>query len=321
MKRKVNRVGKNTLTVSLPSKWAEKYGVKSGDEIEVIESGSSITLSTKEIHTKVKEVKLNIDGFDLLMLTRHLNEFYRRGVERIIVTFSKETILYHKYHKEISVSKKIKDLSERFVGLEIISQSSNQIVLESLMSKEEPEKLDVVLNRVYFLIKEFFHEFILAMDGDFKKFHEQSYDYHDNITKFSSYYLRLLNVSDLSEDKKVKLFGLFVMIDTVIDKVRHASEQVNKISKITPKLKKYLKEIYDLFLEQFDMLLKKKYSLEELSDFVRRRYLLVEKVNNEKFTESEYKAIGETKILLDTINEFTEAYLSLHMDKYLGDNK
>ena len=35
MKRKVNRVGQNTLTVSLPSKWARKYNIKAGDEIVV----------------------------------------------------------------------------------------------------------------------------------------------------------------------------------------------------------------------------------------------------------------------------------------------
>ena len=42
MKRKVNRVGANTLTVSLPSKWAMKYGIKAGDEIEGNEEGKKI---------------------------------------------------------------------------------------------------------------------------------------------------------------------------------------------------------------------------------------------------------------------------------------
>ncbi|MCK5630481.1 MAG: AbrB/MazE/SpoVT family DNA-binding domain-containing protein, partial [Nanoarchaeota archaeon] len=35
MKRKVNKVGQNTLTVSLPSKWVKKLNIKPGDELEL----------------------------------------------------------------------------------------------------------------------------------------------------------------------------------------------------------------------------------------------------------------------------------------------
>ena len=35
MKRKVNLVGQNTLTVSLPTKWARDNGIKKGDEINI----------------------------------------------------------------------------------------------------------------------------------------------------------------------------------------------------------------------------------------------------------------------------------------------
>ena len=45
MKRKVNRVGQNTLTVSLPSKWVKENDVKQGDELEIIEEHNKILLS------------------------------------------------------------------------------------------------------------------------------------------------------------------------------------------------------------------------------------------------------------------------------------
>ena len=37
MKRKVNLVGQNTLTVSLPTKWAQEHGIKKGIEVELLE--------------------------------------------------------------------------------------------------------------------------------------------------------------------------------------------------------------------------------------------------------------------------------------------
>ena len=47
MKRKINRVGPNTLTVSLPSKWAKRYGLRKGDEINLEEqtNGTEYRLS------------------------------------------------------------------------------------------------------------------------------------------------------------------------------------------------------------------------------------------------------------------------------------
>ena len=42
MKRKINAVGTGTLTVSLPNKWAQKYNLKKGDELNVAEEGGSL---------------------------------------------------------------------------------------------------------------------------------------------------------------------------------------------------------------------------------------------------------------------------------------
>jgi len=314
MKRKVNKVGQNTLTVSLPAKWVKKYSVESGDEIEIEEQGRNLLIFSKGSQKKVKKVEVVIDNFNKHMLNRHLDEFYRQGVEEIVLKFTKETIPDYKYNKDIKIHRYVRKVIERFIGLEIISQATNKIVLQSLITKEEWEKISVIQNRIYFLIKEFFDEFVLAMDDDFRKFHDKSYDYHDSIAKFSAYYLRLLNFSESSEDKKIRMFGLIVIIDKIIDKVRHTSERVEEMKKITPKIKKYVKEIFGLFIEQFEMINKKNYPVEELNNLIRKRYDLVNRVNTEKFNEEELKVISECNIILDTINDFSEAHITLFED-------
>src|SRR3989338_3672266 len=47
MKRKINRVGHNTLTISLPSKWAKKYNLQPRDELEVIEEKNRLLISSE----------------------------------------------------------------------------------------------------------------------------------------------------------------------------------------------------------------------------------------------------------------------------------
>ena len=317
MKRKVNRVGQNTLTVSLPAKWVKKTNIKAGDELEIKEEGKTLTITNKETKKGLKRVTLTLDKFNHQMLNRHLSEFYRLGVEEITLKFNKDTFPNYKKGKQVRIDKYIKKVIDRFIGMEIISQTDNSIILQSLITKEESEKITPILNRTYFLIKEFLNEFIESIDKDFKKFYDRSYDYHDNITKFSAYYLRLLNFSDLSETKKTRMFGLLEMIDKITDKVRHTCERVNEMKKSTKKIKKYLEEIFSIFLEQFNLILKKNQSIEYIDDLVKRRYKIVNRINKEKFNDEELRVISECKIFLDTINEFSETNVALNIDKYM----
>jgi len=317
MKRKVNKVGQNTLTVSLPSKWVEKNNIQKGDELEFEQKHNSIIFSKKALTKKDKKITLNIDDFDIHMLKRHMYEFYIEGVEEITFTFTKTHIPHRKKDKHSEIQKNIKKLTERFIGIEIVSNKKNSITLQSLITSDDVEKIDTIKKRIYFLIKEFCNQFIEYMDNDFKEFHDQSYTYHDSIAKFSYYYLRLLHFSKYRELQKVRLFSLFILIDKIIDKLRHASERVNEMKTRTPKIKNYLKEIFDLFIAQFDLITNAKPKFSTVQELVKQRYNLVNRVNKEKFSEKELKVISEIKIMLDTINDFCETSISLHMDKYL----
>ena len=55
MERKVNKVGINTLTVSLPSKWTENNNIEKGDSLDVIEDKNSITFSKGQDKKKIKK--------------------------------------------------------------------------------------------------------------------------------------------------------------------------------------------------------------------------------------------------------------------------
>ena len=317
MKRKINLVGQNTLTVSLPSKWAKKHEIKKGDEIEVYEEKDRLIFLSQEYKKKPKNAVINLDEFSLFMLKRHLSVFYRQGVEEIVMKYTKKTIYDYKTDKEKPIYPEVKKLTQRFIGMEIISHTDKKIVLESLISREEINKIDMIQKRVVFLIKEFLNEFIQAMDKDFSVFHKQSYDYHDNIAKFYYYYLRLLKFSDIEDSQKNRLSELFIVLDKIVDKVRHTAERMHEMKKITPKIKKYIKLIFNIFMQLFNALTTKKHMYTQLDEVVEKRYSLVKQITKEKFNESELRVLTECKIMLDTINDFYEAHVTLHSEKYI----
>ncbi|PIN86376.1 hypothetical protein COV19_05275 [Candidatus Woesearchaeota archaeon CG10_big_fil_rev_8_21_14_0_10_44_13] len=319
MKRKVVKQGPATFMISLPSKWVKKNDIKRGDEMDVEEEGPSLIVrkENEKGARGVKQVVLDMGNMNRTLLDRYFAEFYVSGVEEIVVQLKSNILSDYKHDCNIEVNKYIKKLIDRFIGMEIISKTKERIIIQSLIPYEKFEKDKVVQNRVYFLIKEFLEEFVSALDGNFAGFHSRAYDYHDNIVKFIYYCLRLLNFSDILEEKKNRLFGLFMVIDKIIDKIRHTSERVFEMKKITPKIKRYLKEIFAVFTDQFDMVLKENYDVIGIDSWIKRRYDLVKKINSEKFSEEELRVISECKLMTDTSNDFIETFIALNMDRYV----
>ncbi len=317
MKRKVVRHGTSTLTVSLPSKWARKLGIKHGDEIDVEEEGRKLEVSTEKDKDRAKKAFLDLKDLNRMLLDRFLSEFYREGVEEIVINFESPLIYDDKNEKEIDARKYLKRMIERFIGMEVISASEKRVVLQSFLKGEESREASRVLKRVYYLLKEFTDEFMGAMDRDFAEFHKASYDYHDNVVKFISYYLRLLYLSDMEEPKKMRLTGMMTVVDKSVDIIRHCSERIAEIKKPSPAIKKRMGEVFETFLQMFDIVIKEKASLEDLRRLTRRRYILIKAIRSGNLHEKERHALLEAKPLLDAITEFFEDYIALNMNNYV----
>ncbi len=315
MKRKINRVGTSTLTVSLPSKWAQKYALKPGQEVEVFEEGRIVHISAGANVRKGNKTIINIDEFNALMVNRLLNELYNSGVDEIIINFSKPTVPNYKTGESVEVEKYINRLLPRFIGLEIVSQTPGKIILQNLLPVEKTEKLDVIQKRTYFLIKEFLSEFIKNLNN-FSSFYPKVYDYHDAVDRFINYYLRLISASDLGEHQKARAATFYERIKTVLDKVRHTSERLSEMKMITPKIKSYVAEIFNYYMSQFDFIFKSGITTKEVDGIVKKRYELVNKINQERFNEREARVIWECRSMVDTIVEFLDEYIQLNSESF-----
>ncbi|MBW2964687.1 AbrB/MazE/SpoVT family DNA-binding domain-containing protein [Candidatus Woesearchaeota archaeon] len=86
MKRKVNRVGQNTLTVSLPSDWVKQNSLKKGDELELDASGVNLIISVGGKQSK-QETRVDLTGQDE-MVRRIVAAVYKGGYDEAIVRYS-----------------------------------------------------------------------------------------------------------------------------------------------------------------------------------------------------------------------------------------
>lgn len=314
MKRKINRVGISTLTVSLPSKWVKANGLKAGQELEVLDEGKIIHIFAGAIQ-KNKKVNVCIDNYDSLMLKRLLNQLYINGINEITITFSDASIINYKTGERIEVERHIKELIPRFIGLEVISQGKGKVILQNLLPIGESENIEIIQKRAYFLIKEFLHEFINNFN-DFKQFYSKAYDYHDTVDRFVNYYLRLILASDLDEANKSREVAFYEKVRTMLDKVRHTAERISEMKKITPKIKEYVAAIFGYYISQFNLKFQSNISAKDISHIVKQRYELIKKINNENFTLEEARVVQECKIMLDTVVEFLDDYLRKDFDKF-----
>ena len=137
MQRKVNRVGQNTLTVSLPASWAKKYKVNAGDELLVNEEANTLIVSTS-LALKNKSVSLDISNKDDF-LTRVIIGAYIKGYDKIIINFRDQEVFLL-----------VQDVVNRLMtGFEIVEHDRNRCVIENITGEGHID-IDTYL-RKYFL--------------------------------------------------------------------------------------------------------------------------------------------------------------------------
>ena len=126
MKRKINRVGPATYTVSLPKKWVEKQKLKKGDDIEVDEKGSTIVVSTSK-KPEAKKVKAHVP-FHKRTILRTLYHSYKSGADEVELSFDEKDCI-----------RLIEENMDRFLGFEIIEQNDNSVLIKNITEVNEKD--------------------------------------------------------------------------------------------------------------------------------------------------------------------------------------
>ena len=309
MKRKVAKIGPSTLMVSLPAKWAKENGLKKGDELNLAVDKKEIIFSLEENKRVKKEVVLDITDLNKFLLIRYLETFYLNNYDSIKLTYSKPEIFRDKIKEYIPINQLIKELSQRFIGMEIVNQTRNMTELRCFLLEQEQD-LENIGRRIFYLFKSITQEFLQSLEKGRKEFHLALPSHHDTISRFIYYYLRVLDQSGKSEAEKKQLFNLYLIIDKMMDKLRHLEEAIVEKG-CSKKVKRLLHEIFSLSYGQFEALQKGKIGLE----IVAKRYDLMKKLDQADYTAAELKAIKEVKIFLDNLHNFSWAAIAKELNQ------
>ncbi|WP_327051027.1 phosphate uptake regulator PhoU [Halomicrococcus gelatinilyticus] len=125
--RKVQVTGGSTYTVSIPKSWANENGIEAGSRVEFHPEGDSMLLSPRTADDTI-EGSFDITGLEGANLTRTVFTLYVSGFDVI----SLET-------PRVSADQRrtIRDATQGLVGLEVIEETGDRVVLQDLLDSSE----------------------------------------------------------------------------------------------------------------------------------------------------------------------------------------
>lgn len=250
MKRKINRVGKDTLTVSLPSAWARKAGVRKGDEVFVEETGRSLTLRLEPPALKEKEINLgdfDQNDFDFQYYRLVLNNLYRLGYERLVVRL-----------KSVEQFHAIQELcNNHFLGFEIVRKEKSYCIIENIAEPGQ-EKFAMLLRRIFLIILESLNMVIDDFEaGNHNIFPllDQQFNKTEQLANFCMKCTKKNDASDTSYLNYLLAYDLLVLEG----ELRHMYEYMekNSVGRITKGVIGIVRDIRDVFRQYYEYFYKK----------------------------------------------------------------
>ncbi len=137
----IKQGGGNGLTIYLPKKWIQGRNLQPGNEINIVEEGEVLVLSTKD--SSIKEISVSFTEKDLAQVVPEITHLFRLGYDKMIVKSEEPKILQMAEKKALPL----------LLGFEITSKSVNSIIIENLSEPTE-DKFEVMLRRIFLIIKE-----------------------------------------------------------------------------------------------------------------------------------------------------------------------
>lgn len=154
--RKVQRVGKSSLAISLPRNWVRQTGVKQGDVVTLSEdSDGALRLEPGYLERTSMKCTINADlSREKELLSRLVTGCYVLGYDTIVVS-SKDELLPEQLEE-------IRRVVKRLRGLEIVELSMKMVTIQSFV---DPTRfpVDGLIRRMHVMISSMFDAALNAL--------------------------------------------------------------------------------------------------------------------------------------------------------------
>jgi phosphate uptake regulator len=153
--RKVQVTGGSTYTVSLPKTWATDNGVSGGSVVEFYPEEDSLLLTPRREEAK-SEGTLDISALEGEQLARAVITMYVSGFD--IITLETARI-------SAAQRRNIRQATQGLVGLEVISETSEQVRLQDLLDSSELS-MNNAITRMRLVATTMLGDAVTALVGD-----------------------------------------------------------------------------------------------------------------------------------------------------------
>lgn len=247
MKRKLVQLGEKSLLVSLPAKWIQLRGLKKGDEIDLKPIENSLLISP-EIKIEKKSAQLKVTSENQHYIRMVLNALYGSGYDQLTIMFENK--------KQLKI---IKDtIDAYYLGFDITTEKEDYLIIENITEPSQ-EKQEVLLRRVFLLIKESFE----LTNAGFKEEKYESLQSIENLknksNKYNNLCRRQIAKQRLISEKTYFYWELYSRLLVLQHTLCHLYQYLHesKKLKISTKTKTTFQQVSDFFDQTYHSFFKK----------------------------------------------------------------
>lgn len=255
--RRVQKFGKSTLMVSLPAEWVKEVGLSAGESVylEVDEDGSlKVYPPNLKTESNIKEMKVTIENNSVQgeMISRVIYSLYILGYDKIDIE-TKNGVFTE------DILRKIKDTIRNLIGLEIVSQTTDSIQIQSFL---DPTKytMNNLINRLSNSIKQMLHYLDLGIKESSRTFLQEVIELEREIDRLYYLALRQLLLAQMNRSlaymigvKRIQIVGNRILIKAIEEAADEISEIALDLLSLHPSDLEELKKLWDkinIYIEQ-----------------------------------------------------------------------
>jgi len=257
--RRIQLTGRGSYVISIPKNWVDDLQLAKGEQINMVRQGNSLILTplTLSKRKETTEIEFTMSSEDADSVLRKLVSLYLVGYN-IIRIRSKEN------RPILRLRDTIREFARNnFVGTEVITESSEEIVLQVLLSYPELS-VENVLRRMITIASSMHKDAILSLGEGRKDLAQEVIKLDSEVDRFSFYVIRQLKLAvthqDIIEDIGLKSprdclgFRLIVKsVERIADHAARIAENTLEMSdKVDSRLFEAMSKMSDLVNDLFE---------------------------------------------------------------------
>lgn len=216
MRRKVILLAGKTFVISIPSKWAKKNNIKKGEELDVIESESNLTIALLQRNVQTSAC-IDVSDLNSSLLWHYLVSAYVKGIEEIELKFSEKEIFNPRTQSKVSTIKFIANVVSSLIGMELVRHGNSFCIIKEV-SSIKPDEFNAVLKRIFFNICTIASDCLEAIKLKDKFILENCAYTEENINRLCAFCLRAINKGVCTKNTQISTYtSLIVLLEELGD--------------------------------------------------------------------------------------------------------